>query len=223
MNEVSISSTFKCIKAAGDVLNFVATSYNNRQTRRVKKFFECIDMRYESAKPEEIEWIQQYIESEEGQDVLASFADSITQTSCDRVHMALAMLLCKDLDHPMSQSEQYTFVSAVVGMTNDLLDFFLEIAKLDREKGNFPYPRSSLSNNDCKAFKDKGWDDEAIFVYVNDLIRLRLILPDPSTAYTVPGNSNGWTLWFGITDRTIKMAGLINKASEYLKISLKNQ
>ena len=45
-------------------------------------------------------------------------------------------------------------------------------------------------------FSHNGWDEEAIFVYVNDLIKLRLFLPDPLTLSTAAGNGDGWAVWF---------------------------
>ncbi|MFL0868460.1 hypothetical protein [Vibrio parahaemolyticus] len=187
-------TTSQSITTGKAIFEFMCDSYQKRQKRRVETFLKYVNLRYEDASPENVEQLNGYIKSEEGQEVLASFADSITQTSCKRVHMSLAILFCKDPDHDFSENETYTFVSAMIGMNNALLDFFLEVCNLPRDVNVSPYPRSCIGHQDAGAFAKKGWDEEAIFVYINDLIRLRLILPDPSTHGVVFGNNEGWAL-----------------------------
>ncbi|WP_019276755.1 hypothetical protein [Vibrio coralliilyticus] len=209
----------KTVVAIKNTASFLAESYQKRQKKRVQLFFECIELRYADADPELIAQLNAHLESEEGQELLASFADSITQTSCARVHMALAMLMCNDPEHQFNDSERYTFVCAMIGATDELIDFFLDAAALEKTSEGYLYPRACISSGNCEKFKRNRWDDEAIFVYVNDLIRLRLLLPDPLTAPTIHGSNNDWALWFGITDRTMKMANLLRKAGELLKFA----
>ncbi len=216
MDPGTIATVGKTAVGIAKTANFLAESYQKRQKKRVEMFFKCIELRYSDADPEEIKKLNEYIESDVGQELLASFADSITQTSCPRVHMSLAMLMCDDPDFKFSENERYTFVCAMVGATDELIDFFLDVSNLSRDTSNPLYPRGCISSANCEKFKKNRWDEEAIFVYVNDLIRLRLLLPDPSTTATIHGSNNDWALWFGITDRTIRMANLIRKAEELL-------
>ncbi|MEH0741182.1 hypothetical protein H4F05_06605 [Vibrio cholerae] len=215
---MEISQISGAVKGASTLYESLSKSYKRIRVRRVEKFFECVDLRMEHATQEDVNELIQTINSPEGEEVLASFADSITTTSCERVLMALAMLYCKDLDFAFNESELYTFISAMEGMDNDLLDFFLLVSDIPSTSANYAYPRSAISKQDYIGYFGARWDEEAVFVYINDLQRLRLILPDPCTTYTIPGNSDSWTLWFGITARTLKMARLIKKAEYYLNI-----
>lgn len=192
------------------IYHVLCCSYQSRQRGRVETFMEYVDLRYSHMSPDDQKILNRYIASDIGQDILAEFADSITQTSSKTVQMALALLYCKDTDHDFSDSERKVFVSAMIGMTDDLLNFFLEVTNLKLQPAA-PYKRAGIHSENVEHFLQRGWDEEAVFVYINDLIRTHLLLPDPVTSFGYH-DPDKWGLWFGITTRTLKMARLLAKA-----------
>ncbi|HHF2887911.1 hypothetical protein ND926_19435 [Vibrio diabolicus] len=205
--EISAKSALSTGKGIYDLLSY---SYQNRQRKRVETFMKCVELRYNHMSPADQTVLNEYIASDIGQDILAEFADSITQTSSKTVQMALALLYCKDTEHEFSDSERRVFVSAMIGMTDDLLNFFLEVITLELQAA-VPYRRAGIHSDNIEKFSLQGWDEEAVYVYINDLIRTHILLPDPvtSSGYHDPDK---WGLWFGITTRTLKMARLLEKA-----------
>lgn len=135
-------TSIKAIRLGKKTYELLEGVYRNRQERRIREFLEYIDLRYESMTPEEQEKLNQHINSEFGQDILADYIDSILKTSSKRARMAVALLFCRDIDFNFNETEIRTFVSAMNGMTDDLLDFFLEVSILETKKEDFPYPRA---------------------------------------------------------------------------------
>ncbi|MGI9950648.1 hypothetical protein [Vibrio hyugaensis] len=205
--EISVKSVLVTGKGIYDVL---CCSYQSRQRKRVETFMKYVELRYSHMTPDDQKVLNQYINSDIGQDILAEFADSITQTSSKTVQMALALLYCKDTEHDFSDSERKVFVSAMIGMTDDLTNFFLEVTRL-KVQPSVPYKRAGIHSDNVEHFLQHGWDEEAVFVYINDLIRTHLLLPDPVTSFGYH-DPDKWGLWFGVTARTLKMAGLLSKA-----------
>ncbi|WP_394151081.1 hypothetical protein [Vibrio maritimus] len=196
--------------------NLLLEAYKSRQVKRVEEFMKFVDLRYESMASVDQVKLNDYINSETGQEILANFADSITQTSSRRVRMATALLYCQDCELDFSKSEKITFVSAIKDLDDDMVNFFLKVCQLERQTVGLPYPRAGIHHNNHYLFRDCGWDEEATFVYINDLIRLRLLLPDPKSFSVVAGDGTGWAVWFGVTDRSLRIASLLNKAESLL-------
>ena len=212
--EITSSKAIRLGKKTYELLEGV---YRNRQKQRIREFLEYIDLRYESMTPEEQEKLNQHINSEFGQDILADYIDSILKTSSKRARMAVALLFCRDIDFNFNETETRTFVSAMNGMTDDLLDFFLEVSILETKKEDFPYPRAGIHDKIFERFSLKGWDEEAIFVNVTELIQLKILLPDPMTHSNSFGSGTGWAIWFGLTRTSTKIASLVRKAEALIK------
>ncbi|PKG59075.1 hypothetical protein [Shewanella sp. GutDb-MelDb] len=203
-------------KLATSTFKILLKAHRASQENRLEEFLKYVELRYEYISIAEQSKLNEYIHSHVGQEVLAKFADSILHTSSRRVRMAIALIYCQDSDFDFEKSEKITFISAMKEMNDDLLDFFLLASELETQKENIPYPRAGIHHNNHGVFKGHGWDEEAIFVYINDLVRLRLLLPDPKSFSSVAGNNEGWAVWFGITNRTLKMAALLRKAESLL-------
>ncbi|MGY8871564.1 MAG: hypothetical protein ACKVJE_14090, partial [Pseudomonadales bacterium] len=186
------------------------------QKNRVSTFLKCVDLRYDVMSIAEQSQLNEYITSDSGQEILADFSGSIMKTSSQRALMALAILYCKDPDFEFDEIQKRVFVSAMNGMTDDLLNFFIEASKLETQQGNFPFPRAGIYSKNIDDFKIKGWNEEAVFININELIGLRLLLPDPQAFSAEAVIHSGWTVFFGITDTSRKIASLIQKASALL-------
>ncbi|ENP0827545.1 hypothetical protein ACCI36_004777 [Vibrio parahaemolyticus] len=205
--EISAKNALSIGKGIYDLLS---CSYQNRQRKRVETFMKCVELRYSHMSLADQTVLNEYITSDTGQNILAEFADSITQTSSKTVQMALALLYCKDTEHEFSDSERRVFISAMIGMTDDLLNFFLEVTTLELQ-ATIPYRRAGIHSDNIEKFSQQGWNEEVVYVYINDLIRTHLLLPNPVTSFGWH-NPDKWGLWFGITTRTLKMARLLKKA-----------
>tara|TARA_B100000700_G_C15003727_1_gene837536 strand:+ start:149 stop:664 length:516 start_codon:yes stop_codon:yes gene_type:complete len=156
------------------------------------------------------------INTEDGQELLAEYADTITKTSSNRARMAIALLYCDDTEFSFDESEKITFISAMNGINDDFIDFFIKVTELPVQEKNSPYPRAAIHNQTINNFGGGKWDEEAVFVYTNDLIRARLLLPDPKAHGTVSGDGKGWAVWFGVTNRSKKFAAILRKAGSLL-------
>lgn len=205
-------TTKTVIKLTKNTYSAFSKIYEDRRQAKIKEFLDFIDLRYEVMSIEDQSKLNEHINSNFGQEILSNYIDSIVKTSSKRARMAIALLFCKDTEFKVNEVEIRSFVSAMHGMTDDLLDFFLFCSKLETKKDSLPYPRAGIHNQNFSLFNKHGWDEEAIFINVNELIGLRLLLPDPKTYGTVAGNSDGWAIWFGITNTSLKMVSLVLKA-----------
>jgi hypothetical protein len=210
-------TTSTVIKLSKNTYSAFSKIYEDRRQAKIKEFLNFIDLRYDTLKVEEQEKLNEHVNSDFGQEILSDYIDSIIKTSSKRARMAIALLFCKDSDFRVNEVETRSFVYAMRGMTDNLLNFFLEVANLETQTESIPYPRAGVHNSNFESFKDKGWDEEAIFININELIGLRLLLPDPKSYSVAAGNSEGWAIWFGITKTSSKMVGLILKATVLIK------
>jgi hypothetical protein len=206
------------IKLTKNTYSAFSKIYEYRRQSKIKEFLDFVDLRYETMTVDNQEKLNEHINSDFGQEILSSYIDSIIKTSSKRARMATALLFCKDVEFKVNEVEIRSFVSAMHGMTDDLLDFFLKAAELETQADSKPYPRAGIHHLNFKPFEDKGWDEEAIFINVNELIGLRLLLPDPITPEggSFASKNEGWTIWFGITKTSLKMVSLIRKAESLI-------
>lgn len=123
--------------------------------------------------------------------------------------MALALLYCNDPDFTFDKSEINVLVKAIKELDEPLLDFFLMSCKQEKNNNNCPYPISEIAYN-MPIVQHMKLDVETVYVYVNELIRLRLLLPDASTSWQ--GDPKNWTVFFGVTEQSDKMVRFFEKA-----------
>ncbi len=213
MVDITAKTALTVGKGAYDVLQ---NAYQARQKKRVEKFFRCVELRYEVMNKEDQSKLNTTINSEEGKEILASYVDAITQTSSDRVRMAVAMLYCQDKDFSLTEAEQRVFISGVAGITDHLVDFFLEVAKLSpsiNELITYPYDRHEFKQQSLNKLKLEGIDGEVAYRYFNDLISRGLLLPDPQIS-SVAGKY--WVIYYGTSQRVQTIARLLEKTDELL-------
>lgn len=209
IDSLTIAGAKAVTKAAANVLK---NAFNYRQTQRVKTFLNAIDLRYEQLEPVEVIELEKHINSEEGQEILASFADSITSTDSKVAHMAIALLYCGDKEIALEKLDIKIFVSAMERIDDDLIDFFLSCMELKTiSLPHAPYSKKAISE---KNFLESGfdrWGEEWVFAFGHDLINRRLFLPDPVKGGSSFGSAS-WSIGFGVTDKSEKFASLLRKA-----------
>ncbi|WP_075498372.1 hypothetical protein [Moritella viscosa] len=215
MTELISSKT--ALTAGKTVFNVLKSAYQTRQQERVNSFFRCVDTRYAHMTEDEQLKLNQTINSEDGRNVLANYVDAITQTSSDRVRMAIALLYCNDADLSFSDIDQRVFINGVIGITDHMVDFYLVAINQKIISGNYPYNRHVIHQYDLPSFPMNDIDGEVVYAYTNDLVRRRLLLPDPAVG--ILADESGWFVGFGSSRKSKQMALLLNKANEYLQIS----
>jgi hypothetical protein len=215
MHMTDIITSKIALTVSKKIFSVLKNAYQSRQQERVDSFFKCVETRYEYMELDEKDELNKSINSIEGQDILAGYVDAITQTSSDRVRMAIALLYCKDGDFKFSESEQRIFINGVIGITDHMVDFFIESTKQLELSGNYPYARHEIHQMSLPEFGVPDVDAEAVYAYVHDLIRRRLLLPDPDISSFA--DSKGWFVTFGTSEKSKKMARLLEKSGELLQ------
>lgn len=216
--DLTVQSGYTLIKIGRKTYQYLQGAYQTRQKKRFTEFAKCFETRYEVMNIEDQQKLNKFIESEEGSNLLADYAESILKVSSSRVMMAMALLFCND--EGFKDREKRNFIAASTSLDDDLLDFYILTHKLKRyEHDNIPYSQVSLSNSNCDTLERAGYDRETISLYINELIRLRLLLPDPipNTGYIT--KSNIWSVSFGISSKTQKIVNLIVKSEALLRSS----
>lgn len=206
---ISVATGLRLASKLGD---FLGEAYRSRRTARVKNFLHYVDLRYEVLLDDDREKFIGYVSSEEGQEVLASYTDAILGTQSEVVRMAIAMLYCNDSDFDFADMDRFIFLNAMQGISDDTIGFFIEASKQPNSDGPSPYPRSYIDESRMESFRSNGWGVEGIYVYVNDLIGRRLLLPDPAPEFSNGRHDGQWAVWFGISNKSRKMASLLAKA-----------
>ena len=206
-------STLKLLAQTNSTFRVLRNAYKSVQTDRLIEFFRFVDLRLETMSDDLREEFNNNLESATGQQLLADYANTITKTSSPRARMVIALLYCNDSEFRLDDSEKATLVSAIRDLSDDIIDFFLIVTTdLDGIKEGYPYPRMGITDQNFASIKRKAWDEETVFVYIDQLIRLRLLLHDPASVTAVAGKAEGWAVWFGCTSRSIKFASFIRKA-----------
>lgn len=210
-----IVSSKTAMAVGSTVFNTLKDAYQFRQNQRVDSFFKCVELRYEYMTHEQQQELNKTISSESGQDILASYVDAITQTSCERVRMAVALLYCQDSDFDFTQADQRAFVSGVGGITGHLVDFLLLAVRQECIPGHYPYSRHIIQQAQLGNLSIEGLDGETIYVYINDLVRRGLLLPEPAVG--ILGDEGNWFIGFGTSEKVQKFARLLAKSGELLR------
>ena len=189
-------------------------AYRHRQEKRFEHFSKCIDLTLERVSPEKVAEFSDYCNSREGRERLAACAEAAAATTCDRARMAIALILCNDPDVDLDTSTKKQFVVALQGKDDEILDFFLDAEKVTAypDRNGRPYPRAGIHYLSYKKIGDGRWDAETIHAYIHELILCRMFLPDPDSDVSYMSDGKGWGLYFGVTERSHKMARLLEKA-----------
>ena len=141
------------------------SAYQNRLTNRLELFFLSVNTAYERATREDIAKLNDYIESDIGQDMLANYAEVITKTSSKRAHMVMALLYCADTDLKLDEIDQIIFVKALESIDDRLIDFFLACTEmLGAPLQEDSYDRVSINEGNINQFQIKEFGHAGISV-----------------------------------------------------------
>jgi len=203
---------YSVLKSTPKVFETFIKAREQIQIRRFSEFLSHVDTNYETMSVEDNEELNNFINSKEGERFLVNYADAILQTTSNRVMMALALLYCNKDD--FNELNKVNFIQATKNLDDDLVDFYLTTHNNNiSDITDIPYRRLEATS---ESYKDTSWNEEDIATYINELIRLRLLLPDPVTVPVFSDIDDLWTIFYGIGKNTQKYVNLLNKASNML-------
>lgn len=213
--EPSIQTLYTMTKIASKAYTQLNNAFGKRQKRRLQEFSQYFEITYERMTDGDKQKLNQFIESDEGEELLADYAESILKISSSRVMMAMALLYCNQTE--FTAIEKATLIIASKSLNNDLVDFYLKTHSQEKYKNdNLPYFRCSFSTSDCDSFTNEEWDEETVAIYIDELIKLRLLLPDPLTHSVYAGSDDSWSIYYGISNKTQKIVNLLVKSEALL-------
>jgi molybdopterin/thiamine biosynthesis adenylyltransferase len=194
--------------------NNFAEVWQTRKTRRFERFLSQLQTELDRMAEEQRSKLNDYIETEEAQDRLIEFADSVLSSSDKRVHIALALLYANDRDYPLSDIEIHTFCMAVRNIHPDLITFYLKLEKTVSSRVFDTMPeRYTLKHTDLDLLFESEYGSDEVIEMVSELIGLKLLLADP-VKDSFAENAGEQVSW-GMNESKWTMLRLIKK-SEYI-------
>lgn len=187
-----------------------------QQEKRLEEFARCVELRYEYMSTEDQQGLHSFIESEAGQQKIEKFTQVILEASSQIVLMATALLYCRDKELNFSNEEIATFVRAVSSITEETLDLFIPLAGATLSKDEYVYSRVTLTNNNYAEEVGGHVNIENLYFSISDLVRRGLLLPDPAPG-GLTSTKEDWSISYGISSFTYRVAALFRKASVFLE------
>lgn len=192
--------------------NQFAQIWHSRKIKRFERFLSQLQTETDLMSEDHRRKLNDYVDTEEGQDRLIEFSDSVLSTSDRRVHIALALLYCNDRDYPLSDKERHTFCMAMRNIHPDLVNFYLKLEGVQpTQLLETQLDRFSFINRDLDHGFFGDYSPEELSELVTELINLKLLMPDPKSHITVDDDMGRIISW-GMSDSKILMMGLLKKA-----------
>jgi len=196
--------------------NHFAQAWQARKTKRFECFLSTLQTEMDRMSEEQRHKLNEYVATEEGQDRLIEFMDSVLSSSDKRVHIALALLYANDRDYPLTDKETHTFCTAVRNIHPDLVTFYLRLESVpsSRQFDSLPERYTLKYAEQNSIFSDYYSSDEVIEM-VSELVSLKLLLNDPKN-YTTWDEDASWTASWGMNESKWNMLRLLRKADSLL-------
>lgn len=192
--------------------NQFAQAWQTRKTKRFERFLSQLQTEMDRMSEEQREELNAYVATEEAQDRLIEFADSVLSSSDKRVHIALALLYANDRDYPLSDKEKHTFCMAVRNIHPDLVTFYLKLEKAVSNRLFDTLPeRYTLRHSDLDTLFEGKYGPDDVTEMVGELIVLKLLLGDPETNKSAEELISRALSW-GMNDSKWAMLRLLRKA-----------
>jgi len=191
--------------------NYFAQIWQTQKTKRFEYFLSQLQTEMERMKEEQRSKLNEYIETEEAQDRLIEFVDSVLSTSDKRVHIALALLYANDRDYSLTDKEMHTFCMAVRNIHADLITFYLKLEKAASSRVFDTMPeRYTLKHTDLDTLFEGEYGSDEVTEMVSELIGLKLLLADPVKDSW--GDNAGEQVSWGMNESKWAMLRLLRKA-----------
>lgn len=196
--------------------NKFAELWQTRKTKRFERFLSQLQTEMDRMSVEQREELNAYVATEEAQDRLLEFVDSVLSSSDKRVHIALALLYANDRDYPLSDKEKHTFCMAVRNIHPDLVTFYLQLENVPSSRQFDSLPeRYTLKHTDLDTLFDGDYGSDEVIEMVNELVGLKLLLVDPVKDSF--GENAGEQVSWGMNESKWMMLRLLRKADGLVK------
>lgn len=214
MDLITQASKGVTVAALKHSLTAIGSVYRYGQLQRVENFIKSIETRYYHMTEEDQRHFNEFVKSHEGKVLMGEFIASASETHSLTAAKAMALLYLNDPDFSFDNLDREILVSGILGITDDLIDFFIHAVKLQPLDPDTVYPKHLINNH-----SSGNWDAESIFIYIEDLKRRRLLAPDPTSSDRTAmfgsiqdNKKDNWSVTYGVTSRSKKMATLFEKA-----------
>jgi hypothetical protein len=214
MDAVKLFSNGLLDVSIGTVTNKFIEICNKQKRRRIERFLSCLQTEADRMSADECEALNEYVASEEGQDVLLDFVDTVLSTKDKRVHIALALLYCNDRDYYLTDQEKHVFCMSTRHVHPDLITFYLSVTQVKSVRFMETMPEV-YSLDSFQLDKVPNYSQDQILEMVGELKTLRLLLVDPKT-YSTADEDMTWSVKWGMNDSKMTMARLLTKAESIL-------
>ncbi len=159
------------------------------------------------------------ISSEEGAELLSEYVDSVLKTASITANSALAVLYADCNNKLFSENFKTVACYGLSGITDELIELFLSLFTLHdlptvEEEG--PYPIHFLRKDVTDKLRTVGlktMEDSTCIVYIEELIRRRLLYPDYHQGRIA---DEGFSIPFGIGSDSMEYNKLLRKAKQYM-------
>ena len=194
------------------------------QETRAILFLENLKKYEDELEGEKKQKFLNFVESNNGKEILAEFVAKTISTSSKLVSIALALAYSKLSSNVISKGTALYICSALNGIDDELIDHFLLLCNKPEENqeeqgyGNPPYKIMILSQKliDSDSELSNNLNAEQVISSVNELIRRRIFLPDYTFDRATPGH---WTSIYGLSENGKIIREIILKAKTILNTS----
>ncbi len=204
-----------------EVSKITYAAFERGKQYRARKFFEIVELRYDSMTLAEKEKFKKIIESETGQKIVSDYAIAVASTPSMVVNASLALLYAQDPDFDFAAHEVERFVAAVIGLTDRKIDFLLKIQKLTPVGKKSLFPEYYIKKENFGILKNIVDIDE-VFIYVSDFQSRGLLLTETNReeAFGFGDRSESedikWSVAFSLSNTQMRYVALFRKAKELL-------
>lgn len=232
-----------CLKSPTKLIDGFRKLIEFVEQRRIYWLFQSMGANNQNPSEKYKEELSKLIETENGQEQLEDFINATLATSSKTAITAMGILL-SNLEHE-NYDEEFRRLSckALHGITEDLINSFLPLCGLESVGANgmtwmgdtatdkatepiepvSPYKVVQLNAaiiDKNPTLKNAVRSPEDAFASIHELIRRGMFLPDHATSRF--GSDEGWSLFFGVTNFSLKLQDLLLKA-KVISGQLKNE
>lgn len=185
----------------------LSNAVDTYRKKRIHKFLVTLTDQFNSFSKSQQDELHKIIESEEGKDMLSSFAYNAVNSPSLRVSYALALIYSMYSVGQISETDARFYCSAINGLDDFLIDSYLTLCDLPAI-----FPSNYLGENapfDVVVISQEFLNDnpelnislstEELFSVVNELINRRLFLPDFTFDRATKAE---WTVIFGLNSKS---------------------
>jgi hypothetical protein len=194
--------------------------YNFVRIKRMKWFLKALSSTQDKLTSKEKNRFEKLLESDEGQELLAEYADSVINTSSKTANIALAILFGDIKTESFEKTFKILAAPVLRGITENVVDLFLaliENKELLEISDIPPYPIWACREDFVSQVFDvdsEFRDASVLYSVFGELIRRGLLAPDHVLGWIA---DPGISIHFGITKTSMSFYHLLNRARNIAK------